>query len=138
MSIVSDALLGKITWATAGNQIGQWFSQILGPQPTAQATQQMGVLMSDLKQTASDAISLSDTLMGPLLAAGALAVEAAVDGALKAAIGPAATVVTPAIDTAISDVEAQLVAAIRARTVAFRASLAPKPATTVPPQPPAA
>jgi hypothetical protein len=127
MSIISDALSGRTTWPTAAAQIGAWFSQVLGPQPTAAATSEAGALMTDLKQTASDAVSLADTLMGPLLAAGALAVEAAADTALKAAIGPVAGVITPAMDTAISDVEAQLVAAIHTRALAFRASLAPKP-----------
>lgn len=128
MSIFSNALSGRITWATAGSQIATWFSQILGPEPTAAATQEAGALMTDLKQAASDAISLAETLMGPLLAAGALAVEAAADSALKAAIGPFANALTPAIDTAISDVETQLTAAIKARTAAMRASLAAKPA----------
>lgn len=135
MSIVSDALNKRTTWSAAASQLGQWVAQILGPQPTAQATQQAGVLLADLKQSTSDAISLADTLMGPLLAAGALAVETAADAALKAAIGPVASIITPAMDTAISDVETQLIAAIRTRTAAFRASLAPKPsAPAVPSQ----
>lgn len=128
MSIFSDALSGRTTWTTAATQIGQWFGQIIGPSPTAQVVAQAGTVMTDLKQAASDAISLSETLMGPLLAAGALAVEAAADTALKAAVGPFSTVLTPAIDTAISDVETQLTAAIKARSAALRASLAPKPA----------
>lgn len=128
MSIVSDALGKRITWGTATAQIGQWFSQILGPNASAEAAQQAGALMADLKQSASDAIGLADTALGPILAAGALAAEVAADTALKAAIGPLATVVTPAIDTAITQAENALVAAIRARSVAMRASLS-KPAT---------
>lgn len=127
MSIISDALGRRITWSTAAVQIGAWMSKSIGPQATDQAKQEAGALMTDLKQAASDAISLADTLMGPLLAVGALAVEAAADTALKAAIGPVSGVITPAIDTAIQDVERQLTAAIHARALAFRAALGPQP-----------
>jgi hypothetical protein len=127
MSILSDAFSKRITWTTAATQIGQWFAQILGPNASGEAAQQAGALMSDLKQAASDAIGLADTALGPILAAGALAVEGAADTALKAAIGPAATIITPAIDAAITQAENALVAAIKARSVALRASLAQHP-----------
>lgn len=133
MSIISDALSGRTTWSTAANQIAGWFARIAGPAASADVLQKSGALMSDLKQAASDAVSLSETLMGPLLSAGALAVEAAADTALKAAIGPAASMLTPAIDTAISDVETQLIAAIRTRSAAIRASLSPTAGTAQPP-----
>lgn len=131
MSIISDALSRRITWPTAANQIGAWFTKIAGPTTSAEALQKSGALMADLKQAASDAISLSETLMGPILAVGAVAVEIAADTALKAAIGPAATILTPAIDTAIGDVETQLIAAIKTRSASIRASLS----TATDPQP---
>lgn len=129
MSILSDAFGKRITWTTAATQIGQWIAQILGPNASAEAAQEAGALMSDLKQAASDAIGLADTALGPILAAGALAAEAAADTALKAAVGPVATVITPALDTAITQIENGLINAIKARSVALRASLAPHPAS---------
>lgn len=132
MSIISDAATGKTTWATAGGLIAQYIAKAFG-QTSADpvVAQQAGQLMTDLKQAASDAIGLADTALGPIIGAGALAVEAAMDAALTRAIGPLATQITPSIDTTITQAANALKAAIDARALAMRAKLTPAAAPAV-------
>ena len=138
MSILSDALYKKITFDQAWAEASAWFSTLLSKAPLAvQGDVAAGV--TAFKQAASDAITLADTSLGPILGIGVTAVEAAVQTALTAAVGPVASAaLTPAIDTGITSVTNALHAEIDAVAARFRASIlntptgAPSGVTSIP------
>lgn len=122
MSILSDAWTGKITWQTAATQIEAYVAKAFSG--SAIATQAESVILTDLKQAASDAVGAADTLLGQLIGPATVTVETAVNGLLASAVGPVpAGIVTPAIDHAIITAANALKSAIDAEVVAFRASL---------------
>ena len=122
MSILSDAWTGKTTWTTAAARIESDVSKAFASNPVA--TQAQSAVLSDLKQAASDAVGLADTLLGQLIGPATLTVETTVNGLLSATVGPASGLVTPAIDAAIVTAANALKSAIDAQVVAFRASMA--------------
>lgn len=122
MSIFSDAWTGKTTWTLAAQRIEADVSKAFGS--SAIATQAQSAILTDLKQAASDAVGLADTMLGKLIGPATLTVETAVNGLLTSAVGPLAGVVTPAADAAIVTAANALKASIDAQVVAFRASLA--------------
>lgn len=127
MSILTELLRKKITWDQAKTKIETWISQVSSGLPaTAQAA--LGEVLTDAKQAASDAITLADTMAGPLLADGADAVEAAFDVAAKAYLGPLGTLITPAVHDSIDRIRDGLKAAIDAKALQLKATL--MPATT--------
>lgn len=123
MSIISDALTRKITWTTAAQEIGQWFSQVFA-HAAPEAQQALTAAQAELKQAASNAIAFADTALGPIIAAGAATVSTAANTALAAALGPVgAGAITPAMDAAIIHVAESLKAEIDAEAIALRAKL---------------
>lgn len=134
MSIMSDLFHGKISFSTAASEVVSWVEKLLGPAEAA-VQPALAEAASDLKQAASDAFGLADTLLGPILGTAAMAVEKAVDTALITAI-PAAKSITPDVDAAINHVEQGMVAAIHAQVLAFRAKLTPGPTPAPTPTPP--
>lgn len=89
MSIVLDLLKGKITWDTAEAEIEGWGAKIVSNfenDPAVVAA--TGGVVSDLKQAASDALSTADTLAGPIIAAAAETMSAAITAAATAYLGP--------------------------------------------------
>jgi hypothetical protein len=128
MSILTDLLHKKITWQTAVTQIEAWGAKLVAGNPILQAT--AGAVMSDLKQAASDAITLADTAAGPLIATGAEAVNVAFAAAAKAYLGPFGAVVSPAAHDAIDRIAAGLKAEIDMAAAQMKAGLAqPAPVT---------
>ncbi len=123
MSILSDLFRGKITWDTAKTEIESWATKTESQIPGA--TELAGAVTADLKQAASDAISMADTLAGPLLATGADAVSAAFTTAATAYLGPFGAVVSPAAHDAIAKIRDGLKAALDAEAAALIASLKP-------------
>lgn len=123
MSILTQLLEKKITWETAKTQIEGWVTQVSAHMPNeGQAV--LGQVLVDAKQAASDAISLADTMAGPLLATGAEAVNAAFDVAAKAYLGPLGPVVSPAAHDAIDRIRDGLKAELDAAALALKAQLA--------------
>lgn len=131
MSIISQLLHGKITWQTAARQIEAWGAKTVGDSPALIGA--TSVVISDLKQAASNAIMLADSMAGPLLAAGADAVNAAFTVAATKYLGPFGAVVSPAAHDAIDKIRDGLKAEIDAAAMAMKASLAPAPGATAAP-----
>lgn len=131
MSVLSLLFSGKITFSQAVTEGETWFSTLLGKAPAAiQADVATG--LSDFKQAASDAVSLADTMLGPILSTATLTVEAAANTAITAALGPLASQLTPAIDSGITSVTNALHAEIDAVAAQIRAKIvspAPQPSS---------
>jgi hypothetical protein len=100
MSILSQALSGKITWQQAASQAETWATQWVAKDPTATAL--AGTTLSIVKQGLSDAISAADTA----LAANKTNIAVATDTALEAELAavtkglslPANAFITEGID----------------------------------------
>ncbi len=110
--------LGK----TIGGQISGDVKKVetfLGPQ----ATQAINTGFQDIQQAAGGAITLLDDDVAPYLAAGAKAVEGAVDTIMDAAI-PGGTTLNPLVNGGIDAVANGLKAAIDAQAAAWKAKLA--------------
>ena len=121
MSILSQLFAGKITFNQGVSEGEQWFSTILSKAP-ASVQSDVAVGLSSFKQAASNAVALADTAIGPIRATGVTIVESAANTALTAAIGPAAGLITPAIDAGIIAVTSALKAEIDAVEAQFRAT----------------
>ena len=129
MSILSQLFSGKITFSQAITEGQQWFDAILAKSPAAvQSDVAQG--LSDFKQAASNAVALADTALGPILAVGTTAVEAAANTALTAATGGLAVPLTPIMDSGITQVVNALHAEIDAVAAQVRAKLTGTPAAS--------
>ncbi len=122
MSIISQLAKGAITWGEAETQIETWFGKAWSGVPST--------VQADAKQAASDALGLADTALGPIIAAGALAVEGAATTALTAA-GVGA--LSPAADAAISNISNSLKAEVDITIAKWRAELTPGPQVVMAP-----
>lgn len=133
MSIISDAVKGKITWAQAAQQIGNWFSQVgqrvINDPVVSQAVNQLQI---DVKQGASNALALADTELGTHLGQATSAVEAAADSLLLAATGGVAAPAVPLVNAGIEQAIRVLKSALDAKELEWKAKLttpaAPAPA----------
>ena len=121
MSILTDLLNKKITFSQAASEAEQWASHIVAGD--SNLTVAIGVVTSDLKQAASNAVALADTALGALISPAATTVETVANELLTKAIGPSASVITPAIDNAITTSANALKAEIDAAATALRAKL---------------
>jgi hypothetical protein len=128
MSILSDAISGKITFATAAAEAGAWVSRWVQGNPAAQAA--AGAVLSDLKQAASNAVALADTALGPIIVGASLSIEASANLAMAKALGPVGVALTPAVDHAIETIANALKAEVDAAAAKLRADLSTKAAST--------
>jgi len=134
MSIISQLAEGKITWSQAETQVAGWFGKIFAASPPA-IQADVTAAEADAKQVASDALGLADTALGPIISAGALAVEGAATVALTAA-GVGA--LSPAADAAISNIGNALKTEVDLTIAKWRAGLVPATMAPIPnPTPPA-
>lgn len=137
MSILNDLLKKRITFNQAAVQIEQWAAQVvrnLLSDPTVVAT--TGAVLSDLKQAASDALSLGDSLAGPIIAAEAAAIEGAADAVFKAYFGPAAPIASKATHDSVDRIAAGMTALIHIKVLQYKASMSqatPTVSVTTPP-----
>ncbi len=122
MSIFSQLIERKITWSQAATQIEGWFSKGFSELPS--------VAQSDAKQAASSVLGVADTLLGPIIAAGALTVEGAANTGL-AALG--ASKIDPAVDAAIATLGNALKAQVDLSIAQWRAELTPGPQVVMAP-----
>lgn len=126
MSIISDALKGKISWGTAAAEIGQWFSQITAHSPAL--GQMVAQDVSTVKQYASDAISFADGLLATNQANIAHATETAIETELGVLTGGASHALDAFTSDGIDKLVASAVAAAHATGLAWKAKLATPPA----------
>lgn len=124
MSILSDLLNRKITFSQAATQIESWGVSIvrnLANDPTVIAT--TGAVVSDLKQAASDALSIADNFAGPILASEAAMIEASADAVFKAYFGPYAVIASKATHDSVDRIAAGLAALIHSKALEYKASM---------------
>jgi lysozyme len=100
MSILSQALSGKITWQQAASQAEAWATSWVAKDPTATAL--AGTTLSIVKQGLSDAISAADTALAANKTNIALATDTALEAELAAVTKglslPANAFITEGID----------------------------------------
>ena len=111
MSILSQLRSGKITFSQAVQQVEQWVAGLIAKSPPA-IHDAINAIASDVKRAASDAITIGDSLAGPLINTAADTVGTAFVTAATAYLGPFGGVVTPAgldaIDRIRDGVKAEL------------------------------
>lgn len=135
-SILMDLINRKNTWGTAAQRFEQWGSRIVASfrsDPAAAAV--AGAVVSDLKQAASDLVTLGDSLAGPIIAAGAAAVETSVDAAFSSYFGPAAPIASKATHDSVDRIASGFKSFIDAKAAEFKANMATAPAVTEPASP---
>lgn len=131
MSIVLDALKGKITWATAAAEIANWGSQIVAKSPALVAA--TGETVAIVKQQASNALADIENALSPHIIPAVEGTEALLDKALAGASGGLSLVLTPITDAAITKIAESVKAGADAWALEQRAKAAAAgPAT--PPQ----
>lgn len=100
MSIISDALKGKISWITAAHDIVQWGEKLIAGNPAASAF--VANAVSAGKQFASDAISIADSefaqYLHPITDATEVALETGLAAITKGATVPFNAAISNAID----------------------------------------
>jgi hypothetical protein len=127
MSILSQLLTGKMTFSQAVSQSEAWFSTLISKAPPAVQVAAASAL-SDFKQAASDAVTMADTALGPILSVGVLAIEGATTTALVAAVGPASgTELSAVVDAGITAIANGFHAQVDAEVAQFRASIVSTP-----------
>lgn len=122
MSIVLDALRGKITWSTAATKIVGWGSQIVAKSPAL--TEATGTVISVIKQQTSNALADIENAMSPHIIPAVESAEAALDKALAGASGGLSLVLTPITDAAITKIAESVKAAADAWALEQRAKAA--------------
>lgn len=131
MSYFSDLLKGRITFGTFVTESEQYVVKLVDG--NALTTAVAGVVLSDAKQAASDAITAGQGALGPFLTDGALALEAALEAFLAKATGGLSVVANPLINAGIDTAAGVFKAAIDAWAVKTKASLASTPTVVIPP-----
>ena len=130
MSILTDLMEKKITWHVAETEAEQWASNIVAHDPALSAA--AGTILSDVKQAASNAITLADTALGQWIVPASKGVEVALEtflaGATKGVSVPFNSFVSDGIDAAV----AAAVAEAHAWGLRTKARLAAPPVTAVP------
>ena len=123
MSILSQLIHGKITWAQALTDIEAWAGALLdkAPLPIHDA---INAAVKDVKQGASDAIALGDTLAGPLIDTAASAAGIAFKAAVTTYLGPFGATVTPAGLDAIDRIRDGVIAELHVLALQAKAGLA--------------
>lgn len=121
MSILTDALRGKITFSQASTEAAQWASKIITKDPTLSTA--ASATLAIIKQGASNAIMLADTELGPHIQPAADAVELALDAALAKATGGLSVPFNPLVNAGIDQMAGLVKAAADAWALKAKASL---------------
>jgi len=132
MSILSQLRDHKITFAEAAKEVEDWAASLIARSPAA-AQQAITAVVSDVKQAASDALSVGDTLAGPLINSAADAAGSAFSAAASAYLGPFGGVVTPAALDAIDRIRDGVKAELDTLALQLKSQLAAAAPTTTAP-----
>ena len=122
MSILSDALSGKITFAQAETQAIAWASHIINSDPAL--SNAAGAVLTDVKQAASNAISMADTAVGVAILPAAKGVEVALDAALASVTKGASVPFNGFVNDGIDQMAAAIKAEADAWSLKAKAALA--------------
>lgn len=125
MSIISDALKGKISWITAAHDIVAWGEKLIAGNPAASAFVTQAV--SAGKQFASDAISVADQEIAQYLHPVTDATTVALEAGLAAVTKGASVPFNPAISSVIDRLSASSQASAHLWALETKARLAAPP-----------
>lgn len=123
MSILSELRSGRIDFAQAETEVVQWGEGLIAKSPPA-VHAAITAAVADVKQAASDAITIGDTLAGPLIDSAADTVGTAFAGAATAYLGPFGAAVTPAALDAIDKIRDGLKAELDTLALQMKSQLA--------------
>lgn len=122
MSILTELMHGRITFAQAAKEATDWAQSVIAKD--AVLTQAAAATLTIVKQGASDAITIGDTALAQHAIPVADAVEAALETALAGATGGVSVVLNPLIDSGIDQFVNVAVAAAHAWALEYKAKLA--------------
>ncbi len=122
MSILSQLMKGQITWSQAAAETEQWAQNIVSHDQTL--TETAGALLTDVKQAASNAISMADSALSSYILPAASATEAALDAALAAVTHGASVPLNPFVNDGIDRIAAAVKAEADAWSLKAKAQLA--------------
>jgi hypothetical protein len=125
MSILSDLLNKKITFQQAVTEATSWATTLTSHDATL--TADVGTALSGVKQAASDAITLGDTLVGQAIGPATVATETALDAALAGLTKGASVPFNPFVNDGIDAMANAVKNAADAWALQAKASLVPKP-----------
>ncbi len=129
MSILSQVLSGKITFGEAAAKIAADASKLINSDPTLAQT--VGAIQSDLKQAASEAVTMADSALGKYIAPATAGIEAAADLALAGVTGGKSIPFNPLINDGIDRIAAAIKSEADAWALKAKAALVTPPAATV-------
>lgn len=122
MSILSDLMGGKITFSQAETEVEAWADKLISNDPTL--TNATAVVVSDVKQAASDAITIGASALSPVITVAAKTVETALELALSGATKGLSVGFNPLISAGIDTIAGAMVAEITAWSLQAKAELA--------------
>lgn len=125
MSILSDWMGHKISFSTAADEAGQWVAKLVDGNQLATAAG--GALLSDLKRAASDAITVGDSVLGPIILNSAKVVEVELEAMLAKATGGVSVIANPLINAGIDTMALSLKNVIDVWATQAKAQLVPTP-----------
>lgn len=131
MSILTDLLKGKITFGTAASEAEAWAAKLVTNGATSAGAAQV---VSDVKQAASDAVTVGESAIGPLITDAATSIETVLETFLAKATGGVSIVANPLINAGIDTAESTLINIISTWAASTKASLTtPSSSTVLPP-----
>jgi hypothetical protein len=125
LSILSDLIEGKITFSTAASDIVQWAEKLISNDPAV--TNAAASLVTDAKQAASDAITIGESALGPVILPASKALETALETALASATKGLSVGFNPLISSGIDTIANALQSQIATWALEAKASLATAP-----------
>jgi hypothetical protein len=129
MSIISDLLEKKITFSQAATETVQWGENLINHDPAL--TADAAAIISSVKQSASDAITVGESALGAIILPAAKQVETALETALSAATHGLSVPFNPMISAGIDTIANTIHGQIDAWALKAKADLASPVANTV-------
>ncbi|MFI4974028.1 MAG: hypothetical protein ACHP84_05780 [Caulobacterales bacterium] len=123
MSLLSEIRAGGTTLENGLKKIEAWGESILAKAPASVQAAVRGAV-ADVKHAASDAVTVADTLAGPLISGAADTIGTAFATAASAYLGPFGSVVTPAALDAIDRIRDGIKAELDTLALELKAQLA--------------
>ena len=131
MSILTELLQKKITWAQAADKLGQFAQSIVHHDATTTTT--AAALLSDVKQGASNAVDMADSALSAYILPAAAGVEALLETALASVTKGASIPFNPLISDGIDRIANAIKAEADAWALKTKGTLSAPPTPYVPP-----
>ena len=135
MSILTDLINKKITFAQAATKAEGWVSNIVGKDASLQV--KSSAVLSNVKQAASNAVAIGDTVLGDVIGPATTGTEVLLEAALAKATGGVSVAFNPLISAGVSSIASAVKAQVDAWELETLGKLAgtptPAPAAATPP-----